>query len=70
MTGHRTMIQSLTGADLEEVRPLGWSFLYFFCLLCGYYILRPVRDEMAIEGGVQHLSGEHKRPYTLSVHTC
>ena len=55
MTDHRTMIQSLTGADLEEVRPLCWAFLYFFCLLCGYYILRPVRDEMAIEGGVQHL---------------
>jgi len=55
MNGHRTTIQSLTGADPEEVRPLCWSFLYFFCLLCGYYILRPVRDEMAIEGGVQHL---------------
>ena len=47
MTGHHTMIQSLTGADLKEVRPLCWSFLYFFSLLCGYYILRPVRDEMA-----------------------
>ena len=35
--------------------PLLWSFVYFFCLLCGYYMLRPVRDEMAIEGGVQHL---------------
>src|SRR5207253_825296 len=46
-----------TGANVEadERRPLGWSFLYFFCLLCGYYMLRPVRDEMAIEGGVQHL---------------
>jgi ATP:ADP antiporter, AAA family len=55
MTGSRTTIQALTGADPEEVRPLCWSFLYFFCLLCGYYILRPVRDEMAIEGGVQHL---------------
>ena len=55
MTGIHTMIQSLTGADLKEVRPLCWSFLYFFSLLCGYYILRPVRDEMAIEGGVQHL---------------
>jgi AAA family ATP:ADP antiporter len=55
MTGYLTTIQSLTGADPEEVRPLCWSFLYFFCLLCGYYILRPVRDEMAIEGGVQHL---------------
>ncbi len=42
-------------AEAGERTPLGWSFLYFFCLLCGYYMLRPVRDEMAIEGGVQHL---------------
>src|SRR6266545_2862759 len=42
-------------AEAEEQTPLVWSFLYFFCLLCGYYMLRPVRDEMAIEGGVQHL---------------
>jgi AAA family ATP:ADP antiporter len=55
MSGFRGTIQAITGADAAEVRPLGWSFLYFFCLLCGYYILRPVRDEMAIEGGVQHL---------------
>jgi ATP:ADP antiporter, AAA family len=41
--------------EADERRPLGWSFVYFFCLLCGYYMLRPVRDEMAIEGGVQHL---------------
>ena len=41
--------------EAGERVPLLWSFLYFFCLLCGYYMLRPVRDEMAIEGGVQHL---------------
>jgi ATP:ADP antiporter, AAA family len=51
----RTTIQSLTDVEPDEVVPLCWSFLYFFCLLCGYYILRPVRDEMAIEGGVQNL---------------
>ncbi|MBX3234546.1 MAG: MFS transporter [Nitrospiraceae bacterium] len=39
----------------QEVPPLAWSFAYFFCLLCGYYILRPVRDEMAIEGGIKNL---------------
>lgn len=50
-----TTIASLTGAESEELVPLCWSFLYFFCLLCGYYMLRPVRDEMAIQGGVQHL---------------
>ncbi len=55
VTRPRTTIHSLTGAEPDEVLPLCWSFLYFFCLLCGYYILRPVRDEMAIQGGVQHL---------------
>ena len=43
------------GARQEEVVPLAWAFAYFFCLLCGYSILRPVRDEMAIEGGIQNL---------------
>jgi ATP:ADP antiporter, AAA family len=43
------------GVKQEEVVPLAWAFAYFFCLLCGYSILRPVRDEMAIEGGIKNL---------------
>ncbi|HET6283591.1 MAG TPA: MFS transporter [Polyangia bacterium] len=39
----------------EEVTALVWSFLYFLCLLASYYILRPLRDEMGIAGGVQNL---------------
>ncbi len=31
------------------------SFAYFFFLLFSYYILRPVRDEMGIRGGVDNL---------------
>lgn len=31
------------------------SFAYFFFLLFSYYILRPVRDEMGIRGGVENL---------------
>ena len=38
-----------------ELRALLWSFAYFFCLLAGYYVLRPLRDEMAIAGGVRNL---------------
>lgn len=30
--------------------PLWWSLLYFFCLLTGYYVLRPVRDAMGASG--------------------
>ncbi len=51
----QNVLPSVTDAEPDEAIPVGWAFLYFFCLLCGYYILRPVRDEMAIEGGVQHL---------------
>src|SRR5687767_13278290 len=35
----------LRGA-LRDYPPLVWSFLYFFFLLTGYYVLRPVRDAM------------------------
>ena len=51
----RDVLPSVTDAEPDEAVPVGWAFLYFFCLLCGYYILRPVRDEMAVQGGVQHL---------------
>ena len=39
----------------KEVRALLWSFAYFFFLLAAYYVLRPVRDEMGIAGGVKNL---------------
>ena len=38
-----------------EVRALLWSFGYFFCLLAAYYVLRPLRDEMGVAGGVRNL---------------
>jgi AAA family ATP:ADP antiporter len=45
---------------LGNVRPaegaaLSWAFLYFFTLLSSYYIVRPMRDEMGIAGGVDNL---------------
>ena len=45
----------LIGARPGELTALALSFAYFFCLLCGYYILRPLRDEMGITGGVANL---------------
>jgi AAA family ATP:ADP antiporter len=32
-----------------------WSFAYFFMLLASYYVLRPLRDQMGIAGGVKNL---------------
>ncbi|MBL8765397.1 MAG: MFS transporter, partial [Phycisphaerae bacterium] len=51
----RRSVARFVQAEPQEIWPLAWSFGYFFCLLCGYYILRPVRDEMAIQGGVHNL---------------
>jgi ATP:ADP antiporter, AAA family len=45
----------LLKAEKHELPALLWAFFYFFCLLCSYYILRPVRDEMGIQGGVGQL---------------
>lgn len=39
----------------EEWPAFLWSFAYFFFLLCGYYVLRPVRDEMGIQGGLKNI---------------
>jgi AAA family ATP:ADP antiporter len=45
---------------MVQIRPLEvgaalWSCAYFFFVLCGYYILRPIRDDMGIAGGVRNL---------------
>jgi len=46
---------SLTGIPRHERPAALLAGAYFFCLLCGYYLLRPVRDEMGIQGGVENL---------------
>ncbi len=38
-------------AERHEWPALAGSFAYFFCLLAGYYVLRPVRDTMAVAIG-------------------
>jgi len=45
----------LINVRVQEGPAVLWSFLYFFCLLSGYYVLRPVRDEMGILGGIKNL---------------
>jgi AAA family ATP:ADP antiporter len=42
-------------AQPGELPAVAWAFAYFFLLLCGYYILRPVRDALAVELGAQAL---------------
>jgi ATP:ADP antiporter, AAA family len=50
------LLHRLVPVRREEMTAMLWSFAYFFFLLCSYYVLRPVRDEMGIQGGVDKLS--------------
>ncbi len=49
------LLQSIVKVLPAEIVPLLWAFAYFFCLLCGYYIIRPLRNEMAIAAGTANL---------------
>ena len=40
----------------EERRALLMAAAGFFCLMCGYYTLRPMREALALEVGVQYNS--------------
>ena len=39
--------------ELRQSPPLLWSFIYFFCLLSGYYVLRPVREAMGASADIE-----------------
>ena len=45
----------LAGCRVGEGRALFWSFCGFFLLLAGYYVLRPVREEMGVVIGPENL---------------
>ena len=51
---HRAL-NRIARVDPSEIAPLLCSFACFFCVLCAYYILRPLRDEMGVQGGVENL---------------
>ncbi|HYU10925.1 MAG TPA: MFS transporter, partial [Stellaceae bacterium] len=40
----------------EELPALLWCWLYIFAVLSSYYIMRPIRDEMGVAGGVNNLA--------------
>jgi len=48
-------LRRLTRAEPDELAASLWAFVYFFALLAAYYVLRPIRDEMAIQVGQANL---------------
>ncbi len=54
-TGPSSTFDRLFGFKKHEYVAVAWSFVYFFCILSSYYMLRPVRETMAVESGVQNV---------------
>ncbi len=49
------MIARLTGARAEETGIVLLSAAYFFFILSAYYVMRPIREEMGVAGGVENI---------------
>lgn len=48
-------LQRLVDVRPHEVAAVAWSWLFFFAVLSAYYVIRPIRDEMGVAGGVDNL---------------
>ena len=51
---HKILRRFLT-VHPNEVALLGWAWLYLFSIFFSYYVIRPVRDEIGIAGGLDNL---------------
>ena len=45
----------MIGVAPGEGRVLAWAWAYIFSLLAAYYVLRPIRDQMGVAGGIENL---------------
>ena len=48
-------LQRLVDVRPTELAAVAWSWLFFFAVLSAYYVIRPIRDDMGVAGGVQNL---------------
>jgi ATP:ADP antiporter, AAA family len=50
------LLSRMVAIQPGEGRHVAWSFLYLFSVFSAYYVIRPIRDEAGIAGGVANLS--------------
>jgi AAA family ATP:ADP antiporter len=51
----RRLVERVAAFEEGELAPAVLSAAYFFCLLFGYFMLRPLRDALGLAGGVDEL---------------
>ena len=48
-------LNRIVAVEDKEVRPMLWATLYYFLVLAAYFVIRPIRDEAGLAGGVRNL---------------
>ncbi|MGV2862883.1 NTP/NDP exchange transporter [Achromobacter sp. AGC39] len=51
----RARIAQTLGIHQTDIAPAACGFAFFFFLFCGYFMLRPIRETMGIQAGVNQL---------------
>jgi AAA family ATP:ADP antiporter len=49
------LVRRFVAVRPEEVSVLAWAWLYLFSIFFSYYVIRPIRDEIGVAGGVNNL---------------
>ena len=49
------ILSRLLKIEPGEGQVLAFACAYFFCVLCAYYLIRPIRDAMGVAGGIENL---------------
>jgi len=55
------------GIEPGEFAAVAWSCTYFACIMSSYFMLRPVRETMAIAGGVQNIPWLFTGTFTVMI---
>lgn len=48
-------LQRIVDVRPRELAAVAWAWLFFFAVLSAYYVIRPIRDDMGVAGGVDNL---------------
>lgn len=50
-----TLLRRVVDVRTGELPALMWAWAYIFTVLSAYYVMRPIRDQMGVAGGVKNL---------------
>ncbi len=63
----RALAERIAALQPGERAPVAWAFVQFACVLTATFVLRAVRDEMGIRGGVKELAWMFSATFVVTI---